>query len=769
MAIIFILLLAILILFVIHIIRKRSKRQGGFDLSKEQLEKISNELLSIYPSIGGLPNKKLCELVVDKTNGFDVSSTNAINKNMEFCQKNFDDKTFTQAFGDQWKGVTRISPTEVKTIADKPLDEKLLHDRQKACEILSKQWVPKICSGLNESSAYVSPTKYLKFCLAFAYYYNSHYLILNIFVEFIDRYRLNGAEASKTFEKYYDFLMANGPLRWNMSPTHNKENFEALSQQINDVKKCANSNAFLPKRSDSWENSGFPGQFFAQIASLLDEGIKQMPPLPYDLTVFSSMAPNSLHYKYKENFVNKNIGDIITINAYVSTTLNINVAYAYTCLAQKQSVVFGMTQKEIDEECGILVIRLAKGLKCHYKHDNVNPTYQILLPRQRKYRVLAKYNKVINDKNFAFVELEIVNGNDNLPHFIKDNDLASNGSLENGIPPHISAMYRDYTRRNGCAPPIVSTSDKNYTIKNASLACYLGMQNLSMFVTDCKDKCTVHEVPTFLSVYNVSTKDTPLNIENRNVADEYGQVDYSARTLAKRKPDWAEREMRKYDIVFLPTNQTMCDESMHKDMTKYKGKYSCPPFGLYAKCNPSGCAAGTYCENDSTCGGIGTCTGMSKNKKHKTCVCCTPDAVCKTNADCGKGKCVNEKCNCDKLNMDYDCNVTMYPEHTSNMGDLKHVGAVMAPGFDSTLLKRSGWWYSIPKGGKCENNQQLGDNGCVWKQLGDVKANVPLGDLLKKGFKVACSEYATSNCVDSKEFETNSELWKTNAQILRDL
>jgi hypothetical protein len=765
-AIVFVIILILIILLLFRIFRKRKILK----LSKNQLLKLSNELLNVFPSIGGIPERKLCELVVDKTNEKDTSSQTAIAKNIAFCKNNFNEQTFLQSFGDQWKGVTRISPTDVKTIANKPLDEKLLKDKEKACEILAKQWVPKTCDEYDGTSPYVSPDNYLKYCLAFAYYYNSHYMILNIFVEFIDRYRLSDVQASQSFEKYYDFLMANGPFRWNISSLNEKENFEVISRQIMNDKKCNISDIYLPKRSDSWENSGFPAQFFAQIASLLDEGIEKMPSLPKNITVFSSMAPNSLHYKYKGNFSNLNVGDITTINAYVSTTLDIDVAYAYTCLAQKQSITFGMTKEQVDQECGILIIHLPKGLKCHYKHDNVNPTYQILIPRQRKYRVLSKYNDVVNGKNFLFVELEIVNGNDNLPHFITDNELAFNGSLDNGIPKHIAKMYQDYEKRTGCKPPTILTNNPDYTIKNSSLNCYLGIQNMSIPIADCKGNCEIHDIPTFLSIYNISTKDEPLNIENRNVADEYGQVDYSARTVSRRKPDWAEREMRKYDIMFLPKNKEECKNSIKNGkLGKNENKYMCPPFGLYSKCNPGGCAEGTHCNDDSVCGKIGTCSGKSKNGKHKLCVCCTPNAICKTNAECGKGKCVEGKCNCDNLDMDYDCNVSMYPEHTSNLGDLKHIGAVVAPGFDSSLVGKNGWWYSFPEGGKCDENQKLGDNGCVWKQIGDIKARVPLKNLLDKGYKVACSEYAKDNCVDLKEFDTNVDLWRKNVQILRDL
>lgn len=252
-----------------------------------------------------------------------------------------------------------------------------------------------------------------------------------------------------------------------------------------------------------------------------------------------------------------------------------------------------------------------------------------------------------------------------------------------------------------------------------------------------------------LVVFNVSEKTEPKEIYNRNVADADGQIYYSTDLLPNRKPNWKEREMRAYEIHYIPLTEKECPENPING--------DCPPFGTYAKCNPGGCADGTTCTSDKTCGKTGTCVDGR-------CVCCTPNKICSLNEDCGRGTCENGSCNCDNVDFSYDCNVRMYPSGTPLMGDLESIGAVVAPN-----KKKIGWWYSLPKAGYCEKGQTLGKD-CNWKIAQDSKNPPTMEELVEHGYKVLCKKYSNDNptrCINEKQLSKSD--WENNRKILNDL
>lgn len=251
-----------------------------------------------------------------------------------------------------------------------------------------------------------------------------------------------------------------------------------------------------------------------------------------------------------------------------------------------------------------------------------------------------------------------------------------------------------------------------------------------------------------MDIYNVTTSDQPTEVVNRNVADAYGQIYYSGILLPGRKPDWADREMRRYEIEYVPK------EDCPKEKIK---KGMCPPFGYYAKCNPGGCAGGTKCRDSSPCGN-GHCIDGK-------CVCCVPDAKCTNDSQCGAGLCnirLNT-CDCSQLDQTYSCNVRMYPKGTSEKGDSKYIGAVEAD-FELDFGEKA-WWYSLPQDGFCKPDQTLGKD-CTWKIKSFSDPSPTMRDLVNKGYKVRCKKYSKSG--PCSELNTKEE-WENNKRILEEI
>lgn len=255
----------------------------------------------------------------------------------------------------------------------------------------------------------------------------------------------------------------------------------------------------------------------------------------------------------------------------------------------------------------------------------------------------------------------------------------------------------------------------------------IALITLSVFMAKRKCKPYTQTLKTY------RTEEKSGTVKNSNTADLEGQVYYTGALVANRHEDWADRVMTEYDIEFIPTNKCQGSD------TPYSDQNFCPPFGLYAKCNPGGCANKTRCEQDVDCPGVG---GVCTNGK---CVCCSPEAKCKQDRDCGTGDCVNGKCSCDSINQTYACNVTQYPPYTRDYGFLNGVGAVAAP-VDESVIEAAGdtWvaggtWYSFPAESQCTENQELGDGGCTWKQVGTPKS-LTLKQLGEEGFKFYCKD-----------------------------
>jgi len=256
-----------------------------------------------------------------------------------------------------------------------------------------------------------------------------------------------------------------------------------------------------------------------------------------------------------------------------------------------------------------------------------------------------------------------------------------------------------------------------------------------------------------LKSYRIESPDEDSGLSNGNSASLEGQLSYGAMYLPQRHDDWEKRVMREYVVDYIP-NKAGC-----KVPAKYKDQYNCPPFGNYTKCNPAGCAGNTNCEIDDDCPGQGgKCIKGS-------CVCCQQGNDCESDEWCGTGKCVKGKCDCSKIDMEYKCNVNMYPPRTSTIGYMDGVGAVKAPVDKSPYEKDDwipkGWWYSFPRKNECKKDQKLGDNGCTWKVKSSDKS-FSLSELADKGFKFYCKK--GDYCSPKKDV---SGYQKKNLEILK--
>jgi hypothetical protein len=265
----------------------------------------------------------------------------------------------------------------------------------------------------------------------------------------------------------------------------------------------------------------------------------------------------------------------------------------------------------------------------------------------------------------------------------------------------------------------------------------------------------LREKPKVQSLKTYRTEQIGGTVANGNTADLEGQVYYTGNLVANRHADWEDRVMTEYNIKFIPTNNCPSTDN-------YRDQYYCPPFGVYAKCNPGGCANKTLCETNIDCPGVG---GVCTNG---ICVCCSEGADCKKNLDCGTGQCQEDgTCSCLGIDLDYACNVAIYPPYTTSQGDLGGVGAVVAP-VDDSVIEAAGdsWvaggvWYSFPGEAECSKDQKLGDNGCAWKQVGKPKS-VKLSELGEKGFKFYCKD--GKYCFSKKEVAQNQ---LENLQVLQ--
>jgi hypothetical protein len=496
---------------------------------------------------------------------------------------------------------------------------------------------------------------------------------------------------------------------------------------------------------DTWQESGLPGQFWAKLATVLDEGLAQMPVLPYSLVAFKGMDSDPKYFSSVERFYNIRVGTTFTMDGYNSTTLDLNVALAYTC------DLGGEAGEQGDGHCGVFVYRLPAGTRCSYKHDNTNYTYQILLPRKRRFRVVSNTPVPMYGRTVHFVECELLNPDSELPHFQTDCGLTT--ACELGPRNQwATALYEDYEEFTKCGSPVVPLSAYTASPMPSALLCYLQMQQLAIPVGDCKGACSLRDIypdnaALHTTMYRVVTADDTGGLVNGNSADLEGQLTYAATYLPSRHADWATRVLQKYPVTFAPDHH--CGDAENPN-------YMCPPYGLYAKCNPAGCAGNTHCKHDSDCPGKGgVCT-------HGKCVCCGPGNACSNDRQCGKGQCVNSVCQCKGIDLAYKCNVAEYPSHTNSvMGASMHVGAVRAP-FDPSSYPEGawvpgGWWYSTPDAGQCQPGQQVGKD-CYWETPG-VEKQFTLKELAQKGFKMACKQEENPGitCYSKEEVMSSQE------------
>ena len=275
----------------------------------------------------------------------------------------------------------------------------------------------------------------------------------------------------------------------------------------------------------------------------------------------------------------------------------------------------------------------------------------------------------------------------------------------------------------------------------------IGLIVLIILLGKNPDDTPPSKYPT-LKVYRIETAGEG-DISGGNSADLEGQLSYGAMYLPNRYNTWPDRVIREYELQYIPFNEA-CDipKGTLPDGTDFKLQYLCPPYAKYAKCNPAGCATNTICKKDSECPGQGgkCLSGV--------CICCKQDNECSTNDDCAAGTCgPNKKCDCSKFNMEYSCNVGMYPTGTTNPGNLKYIGSVLAP-VDKSSYEHSDWipkgiWYSTPRAGECTGNKQLGDN-CYWKLVSKNKV-FTLKEIANKGFKFYCKDTSNPLCFKKRD------------------
>lgn len=258
--------------------------------------------------------------------------------------------------------------------------------------------------------------------------------------------------------------------------------------------------------------------------------------------------------------------------------------------------------------------------------------------------------------------------------------------------------------------------------------------------------------PKTLKSYRIESPKESSGLAGGNSASLEGQLSYGAMYLPQRHDDWRKRVMREYVVDYIPKAGCQVPNN-------YKDQYNCPPFGKYTKCNPAGCAGNTICMLDNDCPGQGgKCIEGS-------CICCQEGNNCKDDDWCGTGKCVKGKCDCSKIDMEYKCNVNMYPPRTHTIGSMDGVGAVKAP-VDKSPYKKDdwipkGWWYSFPRKNECKKDQKLGDDGCTWKVKSSDKS-FSLSELADKGFKFYCKK---GKCCSAKKDVSGHQ--KKNFEILK--
>ena len=736
---------------------------------KRSMEQVSDALLEVYPVLGGVSLSSRCKYVVDPAgSAVRASSTERQSRfappqielrNKHYCDAQFKkyngsskSSEFYRAFAHQWEGRMRGA----ETLDGRKHAPAELLNREFACNTLSASWAPHACGA---SAKLVDATPWLPFCTAFAYFYNGHYKILNKFVALLDlcndtpravdmNSSCTGDNVSRVFAANYNFLMANGPLRWNY----------ATPGEMLRSSDCSWASWSLPDRGDTWRNSGLPGQFWAEVATQLDQGLSSMPGLPFPLTVYKGMESDPLYFCSLENNINRSPGETFMLNGFNSTTLDVDIALEYA--------------HPVETVRGVFVFNLPVGTLCHYKHDNTNPTYQVLLPRKRVFRVSRTSTFVRNGETYRFIFCDLLNPADASPNLQLDLGLPADCALlPSSSMPWALRLYEMYWSLTMCDPPVVSAAEYAEQPPIPLLYCYLQLQQLAIASGECIGTCPFIDVSSppppqpqpqpqpppgtqHLTVYRVVEQGDTGGLSNGNSADLEGQLSYTALSLPRRHADWDTRIMQKYNVDYMPLNQ--CGESESS---------VCPPFGVYAKCNPGGCASGTNCSTDANCPGEGgVCTGGQ-------CVCCGPNNICSVDRECGTGKCTEGKCVCTGIDQSYKCNVAEYPEYTNSvMGDTQHVGAIPAP-FDASNYPKGAWapqgfWYSTPEPGLCKPGQTLGE-GCSWSTTG-VDKQYTIGELSDRGFKVYCDPKKNpgKKCSSKKEVMMSQ---RDNLNILNNL
>ena len=704
---------------------------------RASIEQVSDALLQVYPILGGVGLSSRCKYVVDPEGSAvraspysgDVTSPQGVLRNKRYCDAQFTklngsskNSEFYRAFAHQWEGRMRGA----ESLDGRKHTQAELLNREFACNTLSSSWAPHACAA---SVPLVDATPWLPFCSAFAYFYNGHYKILNKFVALLDLCNDDrssaiiahgcGDSVSRAFAANYNFLMANGPLRWNY----------ATAGEMFRSSDCAWASWALPDRGDTWHTSGLPGQFWAEVATGIDQGLSAMPGLPFALTVYKGMESDPLYFSSFENNINRKAGETFELNGFNSTTLDMGIALEYA--------------HAVGTVRGVFVFNLPVGTLCHYKHDNTNPTYQVLLPRKRVFRVSRTSTVIHNGETYRLIFCDLLNPTGPFPNLQLDLGLpAGCALLPSSSMPWALRLYEMYRSLTMCDPPVVIAAEYAQEPPIPLLQCYLQLQQLAIATGVCVGTCPFVDVSfpsppspppsppqpqpgtQHLTVYRVVEQGDTGGLSNGNSADLEGQLSYTALSLPRRHADWDTRIMQKYNVDYMPLNQ--CGESESS---------VCPPFGVYAKCNPGGCASSTNCSTDANCPGEGgVCTGGQ-------CVCCGPNNTCSVDRDCGTGQCTSGKCVCTGIDQSYKCNVAEYPQYTNSvMGDTQHVGAIPAP-FDASTYPKGAWaptgfWYSTPEPGLCKPGQTLGE-GCSWSTTG-VDKQFTIGELADRGFKVYC-------------------------------
>lgn len=565
----------------------------------ESIEKYSDLLLSIYPDIGGYPLKSICQLVRDGSipSSF-LDSANSIQQNVTLCKESYKNpahkRRIIRTLTRPWKGDLYIGYSKPELGDGKNL--KLAHE---ACPQIASKFVPQYCqrSG-NEKYAPIS--LFDKYCAAFTFYYDHHYKVINNLTFVVDQFRfsnLSHTDKKKLFQRYYLFFMQYGTYRWNYAK-NTDEDLEKLLQTL--TTQCEDSHWLFPSDRKSWGHLGYPCSWMVRFIQLMDEAFSQMPGLPHETTVYKGLENDELYFSYAGLFLDKKTGDEFELNGYVSTTLQPEIALAYTCAGVRASL-----QHSTQESCAIMILKLPQGTQCHYKHDSSNYAYQILLPRKRQFRVLRNEKQYINNANgnpkeFTIIEVELLNPDasgvdsfNDIPisiHALYENPVQTNfhDSYFNQNPVWIQEWYQFYMELTGADAPIIPSDKYETEVQDPSkkTSSVLKFNNWTGAIQAMKELQVVALTSNILDFppYAEGTQKLQVvhagidpTLTNRDSADSKGLVGYLTTEAPLRHAKYGSERVYGYDLI---TNR---------------------PFGNYSFCNPNGLLDPTSVEKPYYC------------------------------------------------------------------------------------------------------------------------------------------------------------------------